>query len=1245
MALVCLPKWIHVKPAYLRALSASAIAFGLLAGAAIPSAIPAAAISSQAEAGPESQPADSVNTVTLITWDVVTLRRGGSSRDRVTVTAADGSPANVRITESGDDLFVYPQSALEYIAAGSLDKQLFNVTQLVADGYDDAHMPALPLIVLYTDDASSRRDSAVPVGAETIRPLTSVAGNAVAEDRAGAAEFWADVTATPDAGRAVGSGSFGSGITEIWLDGKVTAELAESTAQIGAPDVWAGGNTGQGVSVAVLDTGIDTTHPDFAGRIDDTVSFVPGQDVTDGSGHGTHVASTIAGTGAGSGGVEKGVAPGATLDIGKVLSDEGSGQWSWVMAGMEWAARDQQARIINMSLGGEPTDGTDPVSQAADNLSAETGALFVVAAGNSGPGNTIGSPGAATSALTVGAVDAGDDVAMFSSTGPRLGDGAIKPDITAPGVGILAARSQFAAGEGLYQALDGTSMATPHVAGAAALLLQARPDLTGQQLKDGLVSTSTAMPDVDPYSRGGGRVEAASATTATLIATGTVSVPREASPGEDDTITQPVTYTNLSDTAVDLDLTLQGTSAPEDIFTLSASTLTVPAHGTATVDLTTKRGAATVTSPVTGEIRAAENGNVVARTVIGLPSVTHILTLTVKNDQGEPASGMVEVLVPGRSEPDLYLVGESGSGQVLLPQGTYSVMMSADVEGTHGPSSRGLALFGNPELKLTADTEVILDASKAKQIQTIVPQPTDDTYMRLDYQRTFGGGLWRTFWDAGLAYDSLWTVPFAGPVTEGDFHLTARWRKEQAALSVASAAHTYSDVTRQAGTTQLPKAAWDLGLVSAGDGAAEDYAGLNVTGKAVVVRRSYEVTDAEQAAAASAAGAKLLLVANNEPALTERDYSTDPATPLEVALISRDEGDLLLAEAAAPGATVHVVSRPRSDYAYDVMQTHHNTIPTDLVARESKDTLARVDQTFQNLNAAAGGGEFRFDWLPFSNWGIGAMSSRPLNTQRTDWVSIDDSSEWGQEAYIGGRIYEVDNREAYRAGGRSSESWFTGIQRPYVNDNYQAPRRDEYAMRVDVPGFGRGDHVGMGMDGAMQQTVSLHQGDHLIAERSGAFISAGDLPAEKLPYRFEVDTSQPAAVSPLSTSTKTVWNFVSAAPEGDEASVLPMPQLNYRADMDAKGRIKNGATLAVTAQQPDSAVGAGTLGKPTLDFSYDDGANWHAAVLHEGAHGAWSTAVTAPAEAGFVSMRSAVEDANGNSISQTIIRAFGVRAR
>src|SRR5690606_6577505 len=181
-----------------------------------------------------------------------------------------------------------------------------------------------------------------------------------------------------------------------------------SVPLIGADQAWEAGLTGEGVTVAVLDTGADLDHPDLVDVVTESTSFVPDEGVEDVNGHGTHVASTIAGSGAASaaedGPVLKGVAPGADLVVGKVLGDDGYGMESWIIDGMEWAA--ERADVVNMSLGNTvPDDGTEPMALALQQLSEETGALFVVASGNLGRAGGVGSPGSAEAALTVAATD------------------------------------------------------------------------------------------------------------------------------------------------------------------------------------------------------------------------------------------------------------------------------------------------------------------------------------------------------------------------------------------------------------------------------------------------------------------------------------------------------------------------------------------------------------------------------------------------------------------------------------------------------------------------------------------------------------------------------------------------------------------------------------------------------------------------------------------------------------------------
>ena len=150
-----------------------------------------------------------------------------------------------------------------------------------------------------------------------------------------------------------------------------TPPPVQSVEQIHAPQAWAAGFDGSGAKVAVLDTGYDPTHPDLAGRVSSSSNFTTDPGVVDGNGHGTHVASTIAGSGAASGGFYEGVAPGASLMVGKVLGNDGMGDDSWVLAGMQWAVANG-ADVVNMSLGGDPGDGTDPLSQASTSLSAKS---------------------------------------------------------------------------------------------------------------------------------------------------------------------------------------------------------------------------------------------------------------------------------------------------------------------------------------------------------------------------------------------------------------------------------------------------------------------------------------------------------------------------------------------------------------------------------------------------------------------------------------------------------------------------------------------------------------------------------------------------------------------------------------------------------------------------------------------------------------------------------------------------------
>lgn len=248
--------------------------------------------------------------------------------------------------------------------------------------------------------------------------------------------------------------------------------------------------TGAGVAVAVLDTGLDLGHPDFAGRQIESRSFVEGQPVQDVQGHGTHTAGTTAGPLAPSSGRRYGVAHEATLLVGKVLGDDGSGTDAQILEGIDWAIT-RGARVISMSLGAD----VDEVSQAYESVgrrALDAGSLIVAAAGNNaerskGDVGFVGVPANSPSIMAVAAVDSALNIADFSAASSGVAGGQV--DIAGPGVDVYASWPM----PRRTNTISGTSMATPHVSGIAALWSQ-RTGATGQQLWAQLTQAAQRLP-------------------------------------------------------------------------------------------------------------------------------------------------------------------------------------------------------------------------------------------------------------------------------------------------------------------------------------------------------------------------------------------------------------------------------------------------------------------------------------------------------------------------------------------------------------------------------------------------------------------------------------------------------------------------------------------------------------------------------------------------------------------------------
>ncbi|WP_329791812.1 S8 family serine peptidase [Lentzea sp. DG1S-22] len=642
-----------------------------------------AAVPASAAPPPQEVRADGLTTkVTLITGDEVTVDNG-----KVRARAARGrEDVGFRtFKDSRGDLHVVPLDAQARLSSGELDERLFDVSLLARSGYDDASSRTIPLIV--------QGQGISAAGAES---LPSIDARAFAVGKDGG--FWAGA-------RTAGTG-------RIWLDGKVTASLDRSAAQVGAPLAWEKGFTGKDVTVAVLDTGVDETHPDLAGAVVESKNFSDSDTTDDRVGHGTHVAATVGGDGR-----YRGVAPDSKIVNGKVLGDHGGGYESDIIAGMEWAAT--KARVVNMSLGSSwPDEGTDPMSLALNRITAQTGALFVVAAGNSG--GPIGSPAAADAALTVGAVDREDKLAEFSSRGPRWVDNAVKPDITAPGVDIVAAKARNGrigtpVGD-THVALSGTSMATPHVAGAAAVLAAKNPTWKAEELKAALMNSARPNPSLTVYDQGAGRLDIGRGASAAVstdhggFSLGTAQWPHD----DDKPITQKVTYRNTGSADVTLDLRVADVKpAAEGLFSVSPAKLTIPAGGTADATITADTRA-NVPDGVYGAAIVSSDG---VRVTVGVNKEVESYDVKVRfvDATGQPTTNHTYRFVDV-NQPKAYFRSLPADTLVQrLPKGTFFLDGSIYTPNAD-PTKRGsTTVLAEPALQVNGPVDLVLDARQGVQ--------------------------------------------------------------------------------------------------------------------------------------------------------------------------------------------------------------------------------------------------------------------------------------------------------------------------------------------------------------------------------------------------------------------------------------------------------------------------------------------------------------------------------------------------
>ncbi|GAA1725288.1 S8 family serine peptidase [Isoptericola hypogeus] len=1214
------------------------------------------------ESAASTNPGPTTATFTLVTGDRVTAQAGpGGALVAPRLTGPDGGTDALWTTwTDGGDTYVLPEGAQRLLDAGTLDVELFNVSRLWRSGYDDATTATLPVIVQRSGPAAAR--AAALRGAEVTADLATIDAQGLAIDKDRAATVWAQLTGG-------GASRSAGGVEKVWLDrvveGTAVTDLPTPTVPLtGAGTAHHLGFDGTGTTVAVLDTGYDLAHPDLAGRVTASRTFVGGA-VQDANGHGTHTASTVAGTGAASDGRFAGVAPGADLLVGKVLGDDGSGPTSGILDGMEWAV-EQGADVVSMSLGdASATSCTGPDVEMIEALSDE--ALFVVAAGNEGLRGQVSTPGCTPSALTVGAVDRQDETASFSSRGPVVGGPAAKPDIASQGVDVVAARTGGAP-DFPYATMSGTSMATPHVAGAAALVVQAHPEWTPRQVKAALTSAA-ADTDAAVLDQGAGPLDAGRAVVQTVTAEPNVELaaPGGATAGAD-VFTDTVTLTNdaAHDVRLDLDVDAFGDDGDRlpgaaRIDLRGRDSVVVPAHGTAqvpvAVDLRRVRDAddlGTVTGRVVGTARGGIRVTAPFWTPVEPPSAQVTVVTTNRFGEAPDSFSSFQVLDDHRDTAKRYGVG-SGSVTLELPYGSYDLaaqILTRDAVGNHGQVASVSQVYAD-DVEVDGDTTVVLDARDASELSWRTGRPTEPQGFALGYSYGLGD-------DGAVTTGVLTTIPayvkhlYTTPAKIGDrFTFVATTRAFAPRLELTSSGGRTVDDLAVALAPELDGRG-TAPLVDVGPGTDANLAAADVAGKVVLLDAASAVKGGSPLSWSRALrGRGAVAVVVHVSGSQGRPYLSSSGAELPMVTITSDDAAALQAELAAGEVTMTWDAQPvaTSPYVYNLASVEQGRMPSGVQRVKERD-LAEVATEYHTQGA-----DQRQWYLDLALTMPGAApvyasgSLLPVRAplERTELYTASPDVRWTTIARMTTNMASAasfDGPRTYARGAEGSTSWFATPLGLSSNTNGKPlVTRDVNGLSLYLGSWGDAaghDSIGLFNADSVLRTVWV-DGERTIPAAGGYAVPAG--PAE---VHVQQAFTRRTSLYPLGSAYTTDWWFTTrSADQGAQHSLVPVVDV----DAGLTDRVAAGEDVGVRlAARDDATGGLADLDGATLEFAYGSQtlvgqvADWAEVPVVRGRGGSWTAVVPGAGAAGdHLHLRVAMRDGDGNRVEQSMIRVAAVR--
>lgn len=1211
-----------------------------------------------------------ITHVTLITGDVVDVTTSvGGQTSAAMRPGPNGSVPPAAITQVNDHLYVVPFAAVGLLATHSLDRRLFDVTELIADEYDDQSRATLPVLIDYGTGQLAAARSRVTTYSAARQSLSvpELGMAAYSTNKAHARQFWADLTkGSDDAGNPT---ALTQGAQHVYLDGRVQAALEDSVPQIHAPEAWAEGYDGAGSTVAVLDTGYDPKHPDLQNVVTKTQNFTTASSVVDGNGHGTHVASTIAGSGAASAGLRTGVAPGADLFVGKVLGDDGYGEDSWVLAGMVWAV-DQGADVVSMSLGGDTSDGSDPMSQAIDQLSASSDSLFVVAAGNNGDfgPSTVTAPGAADAALTVGAVDLNNTMASFSGRGPRAGNGALKPEVVAPGVDVTAAR---AAGTEIgpivdqyYTTLSGTSMATPHVAGEAAIVKERHPNWSGERIKDVLANSTVPISNATAFDAGTGRIDVLKAIHEHVIAPATVSLGSYRWPYSTiQPTTTKVRYTNTTASAVTLDLALtseDGSAEPTGAMTLTKNQITVPAHGKAPVKIVLDP-AHTDPGSYSAVVTATPNdGSETVRTGLSflLEPERYDVTITIKpRDGSQYASHMLGFA--GKQDPWIYeqrTFDASPNAQTAtfrVPPGDYSTGVISSGLATDG-ATQGLISY-QPQIHVTKDISVVLDENDTSQFDYQVDQPAVADGAILDVE--WNGDEGPASYMFSGSQDQVYAQPSAG-IAGGQTSIAANWilaepdgllsRGSSAAIGLRPIAAPGGSVT----STPIRVVDDQYRIVDAGSAVNPDTS--HVGGAlAFISGTCADLTDAVSALKHAGAAAVVAYAGSGQlcAGTIDRQFHipTMQARPFDAATLL-----------GTSGGSGHLTTHASPSYMYNLLHFWPNEVPSGGTVDGTGNHVATLTEHYRGLDSDSADGisalEELIGWVParngVANFGFERMVPFPGTV--THYVST--GAEWERtvmmlDSTYGGEYARLwDPRQTFTGGQTYHDTWFGGPIGNRVSQQFNDPWTDplpvrlgndiylQYGAFTDAQG-----HMANTDIFSPEFTGKIYQDGELWNQLpSSVFMSATVKPG-KHDFRAVFNTKRENPFWQLSNHMRTEWTFSSRTAHG-APKILPILGINYRMKLSNRNLAHAGDyTFKIKFEMPNGVTTLPVTHR-RIDISWNGGDRWDR-LAPEHCSDTSCTFEVNNRQGRTASFTVKAADSAGHTVKQKLINAYRVKSR